>query len=543
MPFAPPRASAVARAALTALLYAAALAPLATTATPARAQSPAAAAAAPGRETVDSAAVARIMDEGFNRSQVMEIASYLTDVYGARLTGSPSIRAAAGYATKKLGEWGLANPRLEPWGPFGRGWENVSTTASVIEPSRYPVLAYASAWTPGTAGPVTAPMVMAAMDSEADFAKYRGKLKGKIVMIAEAPEVKALFEPLASRYTEQELEALAGPETPRDSARSESTRRQRAAQRVFEEKRRDFLAAEGAVAVLLPSSRGNGGTVFAQGTGGSRDRKAPAKLPHLTLAAEHYGRIARTLEMGVPVRMQLDVRNRFLDADSMSYNLVAEIPGSDPRLKDEVVMLGAHFDSWHTGTGATDNAAGSAVMLEAVRILQAAGLKPRRTVRIALWTGEEQGLLGSRAYVRQHFADTASGQTKPEHARMSAYFNVDNGTGKIRGVYQQGNAAVGPIFQAWMAPFRSRGMTTLTMRNTTGTDHLSFDRVGLPGFQFIQDEVEYGTRTHHSNMDTFERLQADDMRHNAVVVATFVYLAAMRDEMLPRKGAKIAGTN
>ena len=507
-------------------------------ATTARAQAPVA------TEAVDSAAVARIMDEGFNRSRVMEISSYLTDVYGARLTGSPALKSAAQYAVKSLGQWGLANARLEPWGPFGRGWENLSTSATVVAPTRYAVIAYPNAWTPGTPAPTTAEVVMAPMDSEADFAQYRGKLKGKIVMSARVPEVKALFEPLASRYTQHELDSLAAPESPRDSARAgRAGGGSRAALRAFEEKRRAFLATEGVVALLLPSSRASGGTVFAQGTGGSRDRKNPARLPHLTLAAEHYGRIARTLEKGVPVRMQLDVRNRFLDADSMAFNVVAEIPGTDPRLKDEVVMLGAHFDSWHTGTGATDNAAGSAVMMEAVRILQAAGLKPRRTVRIALWTGEEQGLLGSRAYVRQHFADTASGSLKPEHAKLSAYFNVDNGTGKIRGVYQQGNAAVGPIFQAWMAPFRSRGMTTLTMRNTSGTDHLSFDRVGLPGFQFIQDEVEYGTRTHHSNMDTYERLQPDDMRHNAVVVATFVYLAAMRDEMLPRKGAKIAGTN
>jgi Zn-dependent M28 family amino/carboxypeptidase len=264
-------------------------------------------------------------------------------------------------------------------------------------------------------------------------------------------------------------------------------------------------------------------------------------VPTIVLAAEHYGRIARTLEKGIPVTLALDDENRWYDADRNSFNIVAEIPGTDRRLKDEVVMVGAHFDSWHTGTGATDNAAGSAIMMEALRILKATGVPLRRTVRIGLWTGEEEGLLGSRAYVRQHFGDTTT--HTPEHARFDTYFNVDNGTGKIRGVYLQGNAAVGPIFDAWMAPFKSRGMKTVTLSNTGGTDHLSFDAVGLPGFQFIQDEIEYGTRTHHSNMDLYERLQPDDMKWNAVVVAAFVMDAANRDEKLPRKGAPAAKSN
>ena len=295
------------------------------------------------------------------------------------------------------------------------------------------------------------------------------------------------------------------------------------------------LADQGAAAVLL-QGQGDDGTVFVSSTGGSRDTAPNAPLlPVAVLAAEHYGRLARTLAKGLPVTIELNAQNRWYDADRNAYNVTAEIPGSDARLKDEVVMVGAHFDSWHAGTGATDNAAGSAVMMEAMRILEASRVPLRRTVRIGLWTGEEEGLLGSRAYVRQHFGDTAS--RSPEHARFSAYFNVDNGTGKIRGVYQQGNAAVGPIFDAWMAPFKSRGMHTLTLANTTGTDHLSFDAVGLPGFQFIQDPVEYGTRTHHSNMDLYERIQPDDMQWNAVVVASFVMQAANRDEKVPRKGA------
>jgi Zn-dependent M28 family amino/carboxypeptidase len=279
---------------------------------------------------------------------------------------------------------------------------------------------------------------------------------------------------------------------------------------------------------------GDGGTVFVQG-GGSRNPSDPPTAPQLVLAVEHYGRIWRTLERKVPVTMEIDVKNTFHDADRNSYNILAELPGSDPTLASEIVMLGGHFDGWHAGTGATDNAAGSAVMMEAIRILKASGLKPRRTVRIGLWGAEEQGLLGSRAYVKEHFADRETMTLKPEHAKVSAYFNVDNGTGAIRGVYQQGNEAVAPIFSAWMEPFRNLGMTTLTIRNTGGTDHLAFDAVGIPGFQFIQDEIEYDTRTHHSNMDTYERIQAADMMKNAVIVASFVYHAANRDQMIPRK--------
>jgi Zn-dependent M28 family amino/carboxypeptidase len=251
------------------------------------------------------------------------------------------------------------------------------------------------------------------------------------------------------------------------------------------------------------------------------------------MSVEHYGRILRMLEKKVPVQIEMDIQNKFYDNDLNSFNVVAEIPGTDKA--DEVVMLGAHFDSWHTGTGATDNAAGSAVMMEAVRILKAAKLRMRRTVRLALWTGEEEGLLGSRAYVTQHFADRADMKLKPEHSKFAAYFNVDNGTGSIRGVYLQGNEAVAPIFQAWMQPFKNLGMTTLTIRNTGGTDHQSFDAVGLPGFQFIQDPIEYDSRTHHSNMDVYERIQAPDLMKDAVIVASFVYHAANRDEKLPRK--------
>jgi carboxypeptidase Q len=354
--------------------------------------------------------------------------------------------------------------------------------------------------------------------------------------------VLPVWNPPAPRYTvdqlrELEAETDANPRAGSYGGRNYSTDRQppaagggRGAAQSFTARRMQFFTEEGALALISPG-RGDGGTVFVQG-GGSREASAPPGLPTISVAAEHYGRMYRTLEKKMPVRIELDIRNVFHD-DPSSFNVVAEISGTDKA--GEVVMLGAHFDSWQSGTGATDNAAGSAVMMEALRILKQSGLPLRRTVRLALWGGEEQGLLGSRAYVTEHFASRTDMVLKPEHARISCYFNVDNGTGAIRGVYLQGNEAVAPIFEAWMKPFNNIGMSTLTIRDTGGTDHQSFDAVGLPAFQFIQDPLEYGTRTHHSNMDVYERVQEEDMRKNAVIVAAFVYHAANRAEKLPRK--------
>jgi Zn-dependent M28 family amino/carboxypeptidase len=303
------------------------------------------------------------------------------------------------------------------------------------------------------------------------------------------------------------------------------------AQRAFADRLRQFWLDEGVVAVLEPG-RGDGGTFFVQ-SGGSRNASDPPVAPQVVLAVEHYGRIARTLEKKIPVTLQMEIENTFYDNDPNGYNVIAELPGTDKA--DELVMIGAHFDSWHGATGATDNAAGSAVMMEAMRILKTTGVRLRRTVRIGLWGGEEQGYFGSQQYIKDHFGDPATMQLKPDHAKFSAYFNVDNGTGTIRGVYQQSNEAVAPIFRAWMEPFRNLGMTTLTIRNTTGTDHTRFDNLGLPGFQFIQDPIEYDSRTHHSSQDYYERVQAQDMMNNAVIVAAFAVNAANRDERLPRK--------
>jgi hypothetical protein len=488
----------------------------------------------------DLSAIYQIKDEGFNHSQVMDTMSYLTDVYGPRLTNSPDIKQAAEWATTKMKEWQLANVHLEPWGPFGRGWSNERFSAQVISPRPFPLIAYAKAWTPGTNGPVTAEAVWALIQKEEDIEKYRGKLKGKFVLTAPLPEVAARFEAQGHRYSDTELADVATQQVPGAQREDERIARFRV-QRELNLKIQKFLVEEGVAAWLEPS-QGDDGTVFVQ-SGGGHEVKDPPAPPRAAVASENYGRIVRLLDKKVPVTLLIDIQNKFYDDDLNSFNIIGEIPCADKAKADEIVMIGAHFDSWHAGTGATDNGAGSAVMLEAMRILKITGVKMRRTVRIGLWTGEEEGLLGSRAYVKQHFADWEADREPdkekikvlPEHAKLDAYYNVDNGSGKIRGIYLQGNESVAPLFAQWMEPFHNLGMTTLSIRNTGGTDHLSFNEVSLPGFQFIQDPIEYETRTHHSNMDVYERIQEPDMKQMAVIVASFVYLTANREEMVPRK--------
>ncbi len=487
-------------------------------------------------EKVDLDAIYKIKAEGFQRSRVMDIMSWLTDVYGPRLTNSPGYRKAGDWAVKEMQSWGMTNVTLEPF-PFGRGWTNDKFYMMATTPGgSFPVVGMSSAWTPGTDGPVTGNAVVAVIETEEDIAKFKGQLKGKFVLSAAIREVPALWTAPATRFSEEQLKDLeretdATPRGGRGGRQGGPVARGGfGAAQAFAAKRTQFLKDEGVLGVISPG-RGDGGTVFVQG-GGSREPKAPAGVPSFVIAVEHYGRIVRTLDRKMPVTIEADVKNSFYD-DVNSFNIVGEIPGTDKA--DELVMLGGHFDSWHGGTGATDNAAGSAVMMEAMRILKVSGLKLRRTVRIGLWGGEEQGLIGSREYVTKTFANRADMKLLPAHGKFSAYFNVDNGTGAIRGVYLQGNEAVAPIFDAWMKPFNNLGMTTLTIRDTGGTDHQSFDAVGLPGFQFIQDTVEYNSRTHHSTADVYERIQEEDMRKNAVIVASFVYHAANRDEKLPRK--------
>jgi len=502
------------------------------------------------QEKVDLETITRIRYEGFHNSKVMEYASGLMDSIGERLTGSPNMKRANEWTRDQLTAMGLSNAHLEPWGPFGRGWANQYVNARMTSPDIAPLLVYAKAWTPGTNGVVTGKCIRANIEDKKDFDKYRGKLAGMIVIFGPDAEVKPITELPYKRLTDDDLAKIGEYQIPGERPPfriSEMLRR-----RQLMKDLNQFFADEKVLAVI-DHSRGSsgGGTVFVQ-SGGSYKTGETTTVPQLTMASEHWSRIARLLDQKKEVSLELNVTNTFYDDDPMQYDTIAEIPGTDK--KDEVVMLGAHLDSWHSGTGATDNGAGSIVMMEAVRILRALDIKPRRTIRIGLWSGEEEGLLGSQGYVEQHFGsrprmedpnmkdmptllrrDAGPVTVKPEQAKVSAYFNVDNGTGKIRGVYMQENEAVAPIFEAWMRPFKDLGMTTLTMRNTGGTDHLSFDAVGIPGFQFIQDPVEYETRTHHSNMDVYDRLQPEDLKQISVIVASFVYEAAMRDQMLPRK--------
>jgi len=509
---------------------------------------PAALAQGKQEEPLDYAMIGKIREEGLNRSQVMDHIVWLSDIYGPRLTGSPAIKQAGEWTLKKFNEWGLANAHQETW-PFGKGWSLVRFSANMTEPQVSPLIGYPKSWTPGTHGVVNADVIYAPISSEADFEKFRGKLKGKAVLLQTARQVRLLDGRIVLRMDDDDIKEAMTTPIPQP----------RAGQRgggggpAFQSKLQAFLLAEGVAAVFDRGSDGDlspggsdlswmaqrtdGGTIFVQ-SGGPRDQNAGKVPPQVVLAVEHYNRMIRILEKGVPVKVELNIQAQFHDETSPNgFNLIAEIPGTD--LKDEVVMIGAHFDSWQSGTGATDNAAGSAAMMEALRILKAVGAKPRRTIRIGLWGGEEQGLLGSRAYVKEHFADplalSQTGQVKPEHEKLSCYFNIDNGTGRIRGVWSQGNLAVTKIFEQWAEPLRDLGVTIISPRSVTSTDHLSFEAVGLPGFQFVQERLEYNSRTHHSNMDTVDHVQRDDMVQMATVVAVFAYNAAMRNEKLPRK--------
>ncbi len=485
-------------------------------------------------ETVDLRVVDQIKAEGLERSQVMETMLHMTDVIGPRLSGSPAMRRANEWVRDHMTEMGMKNARLESWGKFGNGWELERFSIEMTAPYYLRIIAYPEAWTGGTDGVISGRPVLVEAETVDDLEQYKGKLSGAIVMTPLTRPARTTFEPDARRYTDEELAKLAEPREERGERPGPTSRPGAADWRARRELRRrigEFFKAEG-VAVVLEASRGAHGTLFVGG-GGSRSDETPA-TPSLVLAVEHYGLIQRLLEKGVNVSLNVSVETRFFD-DVEEFNVVGEIPGEDPEIGDEVVMLGGHLDSWHSSGCATDNAAGCAVALEAARILQAIGVKPRRTIRVALWSGEEQGLLGSRAYVTEHFGDRRTMELKPEHEKLSAYFNLDNGTGRIRGIYCQGNEAVAPIFAEWLQPFHEMAATTVTVRNTGGTDHQSFDAVGLPGFQFIQDGIDYDTRTHHTNMDTYERAQEEDLKQAAVIMASFVYNAAMRDEKLPRK--------
>jgi carboxypeptidase Q len=494
-------------------------------------------------ERLDYAMLGRIRDEGLNRSQVMDHVSWLSDVFGPRLTGSPGIQQASEWTMKKFREWGLANVHQERWS-FGKGWSLVRFTAHLVEPQIQPLVGFPQEWSSGTKGPVTADVVRVQIANEADFEKYRGKLAGKIVLAQPARRVRMLEGPIILRMTDKDI---AEAETTPVPAVSGGGRGNQAA--TFRQKVSDFYVQEGVVAVFdrggdsdmaaggsdlsWQQQHPDGGTIFPNGAS-PRDDKAGKGVPVIALAVEHYNRMIRVLDKSVPVKVELNVETKFYDESTPNgFNTIAEIPGAD--LASEIVLLGAHFDSHPYATGATDNATGSGAMMEAMRILETVGAKPRRTIRIGLWGGEEQGLLGSRAYVRDHIADLETMALKPEHARLSAVFNSDNGSGKVRGIWLQSNMAARPIFEAWMAPLHDLGVTTIGPRSVSQTDHVSFDNAGIPAFQFMVDRLEYNSRTHHSTMDTFDRVQRDDMVQQATVIAVFAYDAAMRDEKLPRK--------
>ena len=496
-------------------------------------------------EPVDLEVIDRLRAEGFERSEVMDTLWHLTDVYGPRLTNSPQQRKAAEWASGKLAEWGLSHVALEPWGEFGLGWSFDRCVVEMNEPIYMPMIAIPKAWTSGLTAPVSGEPVLVQASTVEELEKYKGQLAGRIVLAGKLAEIEPPYEALATRLDHEKLVALAVPVAERapggpaaDERERERDRRRAEFQRERElrDKLNAMLKEEGVAVVLEPDSgRRNHYGVIMLGSGGSREKDEERALPQVTVSAEQWNRVARLLQQGQHVKMTVDVQARFYDEDLQGYNVVGEIPGSDPVLGEQLVMLGAHFDSWHPGTGATDNGVGSAVVMEAARLLRSLGRAPRRTIRVALWTGEEQGLLGSRGYAKTHFADPDTMALLPEHARLSGYFNLDNGGGRIRGVYLEGNDGCLPIFAAWLAPFQDLEAETLTLRGTGGTDHQAFDAVGLPGFQFIQDPIDYGTRSHHTNMDLYERVNPEDAQQAAVIMATFAWQAAMRDEMLPRK--------
>ena len=507
--------------------------------------------AASAQEKIDASMMQKIRTEGLDsaHSQVMEIAWNLTEKSGNRLTNSPGYMRAANYAKEALTSWGAKNAAIDPWGEFGKGWELEKSYVAITAPYYKPILAYPKAWTAGTRKAYNSAevLVITASDS-AELMAYKGKLKDKVLILDQPTHYQLGFKADASRYTAQQLEEMenAKPQAPRQAFNPNDTAAMRRLRQQFAGRGRggaqrvlallkEMAKEEGAVALLSSGgARSHDGTIFAQG-GGAYKGTDPENYLDMALGLEDYNLILRLAKSGTPVKMDVDVKTKFQTKDLQGYNVIAEIPGTDPTLKDEVVMLGAHLDSWQTGTGATDNAAGSAVMLEAMRILKAVGAQPRRTIRIGLWSGEEEGLLGSRGYVKKTFGDPATMQLTPAHAKFSSYFNIDNGTGKIRGIYLQGNEACRQIFKEWFAPFKDITEGAITISNTGGTDHQSYDALGLPGFQFIQDPMEYDTRTHHSNMDVYDHLSSSDLKQIATIVAAFVYDAAQRDENLPRK--------
>jgi hypothetical protein len=518
----------------------------------------------PATETIDLEMYQRIRDEGFDHSHIMEYAGALDDDIGPRLTGSPNLAKANAWTRDQLAAMGCSNAHLESWGEFGMGWQQLNTWVRMTAPDTAVFIAQATPWSPATNGVISGEAINMIVGDEKDLEKYKGKITGKIVLFGDMRPVPPVDKPLFVRYDDKELEVATTTQVNNNDAPVPPDFLKGYAQRAaLRDKVAAFLKEEKPLAVIVPSrdgknGGGSGGTFFDDsGAAIPRNpykRENMAPVPVAVAAIENYGRVFRLLQHNVPVTLEMNIDTKFTGDHEQGFNTIAEIPGTDPKLKDQIVMVGGHLDSWIAGTGATDNGAGTVVAMEVMRILTSLGVKPRRTIRIGLWTGEEQGLFGSKGYAKEHLGSfplsTAPDQMelppyyrkaagplelKPEQKLVSGYFNLDNGTGRIRGIYLQNNQQAGPIFRQWMAPLADLAMTVISPRDTGGTDHLAFDAVGVPGFQFIQDPADYESRTHHSNMDTYERLQPADLRQAAVVEAIFVYNAAMRDQMLPRK--------
>lgn len=491
------------------------------------------------RTNDDEKILSQIKTEAFQNSQIMDTLEYLTDVFGGRLTNSQNLKNAKNWTRDKMVSWGLQNVQIEPWGSWGTGWDLERFSAEMTAPTYDRLIAYPLAWTPSTNGMISGQPVIVSVRSKADFDKYHGKLKGAIVMngavTPETPEARAASQ--VKRFSDEELtkaeqtidptkEGINGGATV--SYRDEEKDWLEGLERAKEVTK--FFKDEGVAALIQPSRRPNG----VLGVQGAYQPDANLNVPTFVISREQFARIQRLNERKIPVKLELSLQTRS-NADGTGSNVIGEIVGTDSRLKDEVVMLGGHFDSWHSGTGATDNGAGCVVMLEALRILKAIGAKPRRTIRVALWDGEEEDYYGSMGYVKRHFGDPFTLKLKPEHEKLDAYYNLDNGSGKIRGIFLQGNEAARPIFEEYLKPFNYLGAKTVSILNTGGTDHMAFDSVGLPGFQFIQDPLDYETRIHHTNLDVLEAVNEDDLKTNAAIVAWFVYQTAMRNEKIPRK--------
>jgi hypothetical protein len=508
----------------------------------------AAAIATQAQSPVDLGTVSRIKQEALTRSRVMDHASWMSDVYGPRVTGTPNFQRASEWAMKQFTEWGLANVHQERFA-FGQGWRVERFSAHIVSPEPQPIIGYPRSLSPSTKGTIAGDVVRVDIQTEADFAKYKGALRGKIVLPQPARAVRMLDGRIVLRMTDKDIEEALTTPIPRSAAAAAGAPGTSPSAPLSADKIAQFFVAEGVAALLDRGSdadvvaggsdlswqtqRVDGGTIFPAG-GGSNDPKVPPQVPSATIAVEHYNRMVRVLEKKLPVRVELNIETTFYPEAAgvpNGINTIADIPGSD--LADEVVIIGAHFDTTPAATGATDNATGSAAMMEAARVIKALGLRPRRTIRIALWGGEEQGLLGSRAYVAEHYGTETA--PKPAHAKVAAYYNLDNGTGRIRGIWGQGNLGAMSLFRYWIDAVRDLGVEVIGPRSVGATDHAAFDSVGIPGFQFIQERLEYNSRTHHSNMDFFDRIQRDDLIQQATVAAVFAWYTANWPEKLPRK--------